>query len=572
MRIGGINLSSIHTKIFLVIFAVTYVVLFLFKAQHQFGDSLSYAYDIKSGADLYNPHHVLFSPIVYVFSLLLRALQITSDAIVAAQLHNIFWASLGTGFIYLISERLFKTRLTAVLAALFFIPMNMYWIFSTQVEVYIPAISSLILIFYLLFYAKKNELGRRRLILIGFILVLSMGYHQTALLLLVPLIGLFYYRNKERGLLKAIPIILVMAVFGLALYVFAASRSVHSTNSNDIINYFFAYAVAEHPNWGTFDHYGYQGLLKLVHSQLFGIVNISSDTGILIAELFGYLILLLIGWNLTALFRKANFKDERLFCLLWLAAYYVFLLWWTPGYTLLSLTLFPLVILFFIALADVQHYMDGKNLMPVTRYVSGIILSGLIIALATNNYASFQYYKKDKGPAYAEAEWINTNVGNDCLPVVTYGSLLALNYYFDIEEVVFLEDIMNEKYFGRSFNKNLPKLDVDCFIVPVWQVNPWKNYEGMTGIKNPEKWKDYFDFIFDCQVDEQTGIVNSKTFDLIPSGGEYQYALFRIYTERGSYNSYEELFVSLDRSILEAGIENEDVYKWWGDEYLQIFQ
>ncbi|MFQ5719858.1 MAG: hypothetical protein ACE5IK_09955, partial [Acidobacteriota bacterium] len=68
-------------------------VLVGFRALSQTGDSLAYAGAIRSGARLWHPHHLLFSPIVRVLYLALRSIGLGVDAIVAAQIHNAVWAA-----------------------------------------------------------------------------------------------------------------------------------------------------------------------------------------------------------------------------------------------------------------------------------------------------------------------------------------------------------------------------------------------------------------------------------------------------------------------------------------------
>lgn len=75
--------------------ALTFLLLLIFRTQMQTEDSLEYALHVRSGERLFHPHHLLFSPLVRLIYLGLSTLYPTMDAILAAQVHNAFWAVVG---------------------------------------------------------------------------------------------------------------------------------------------------------------------------------------------------------------------------------------------------------------------------------------------------------------------------------------------------------------------------------------------------------------------------------------------------------------------------------------------
>ncbi len=82
------------------------MVLLLFRSEAQTGDSLEYARSIRSGADLFHPHHLLFNPVIRAVWTGMKVFRPGADPIEAAQAHNIFWALVTLAAVFGIVRRM----------------------------------------------------------------------------------------------------------------------------------------------------------------------------------------------------------------------------------------------------------------------------------------------------------------------------------------------------------------------------------------------------------------------------------------------------------------------------------
>ncbi|NMD10819.1 MAG: hypothetical protein GYA74_06560, partial [Acidobacteria bacterium] len=120
-----------------IVFAAA--VLIVFPAATQTGDSLEYARAVRSGTNLFHPHHLLFNAVVRGFWLGLRSVFPSIDPIAAGQVHNILWALAALAAFFTIVRRLTGSTGAAAVFSLALFSALGFWQYATFVEIYIPS-------------------------------------------------------------------------------------------------------------------------------------------------------------------------------------------------------------------------------------------------------------------------------------------------------------------------------------------------------------------------------------------------------------------------------------------------
>jgi hypothetical protein len=105
---------------------LVFLILLTTRAAEQTRDSLVYAYSAKTGSELFHPHHLLYTPVIRLFSLGLKAVCAACDEVIAAQLHNILWSTAGVlAFFWLVRHLLGTTA--GLLAGCLLLFMRGFW-------------------------------------------------------------------------------------------------------------------------------------------------------------------------------------------------------------------------------------------------------------------------------------------------------------------------------------------------------------------------------------------------------------------------------------------------------------
>ena len=134
----------------MILLILSAALLFSTRARQQTADSLDYALSARTGLGMYHPHHLLFIPIVRLFLTGWSTLGASRDPILAGQIHNVLWAMVTTGCLFVVARRLLVSAPGGFLAALFLLVTRGFWLYSTQLEVYVPATGCLALMTVLL--------------------------------------------------------------------------------------------------------------------------------------------------------------------------------------------------------------------------------------------------------------------------------------------------------------------------------------------------------------------------------------------------------------------------------------
>ena len=414
------NISQIYSRkstqfiIVILISTVTFLLLFTLKTASQTPDSLGYAYKAKTGVKMFHPHHLLYVPITHAIFLGLTNFCKGGDAVLAGQIHNIIWAIITILSTYFIVRHLLSSDLWGLIASVILLITQGFWIYSTQFEVYIPALGALSILSATLIVRADSKLSFRSVILISLLLTMSIFYHQTNVLFCIPLT---YYlmatqgrrRYKVTGMVFLITGLIVSWVY---IFVFLQRKSPHTFNG--FLRYCLTYTFAPDPDWGTWHNISLSGIANLTRSQLWNLIALPSHSSNVPLYVFGLILGGLFIWNIIQICRHKSYLKIRSFLLIWILIYFSFFLWWLPiEREFFIITLLPIILLTFITINDVliklSHLYIFKSIFLVTLVIS-------VLATAKPNFTrSFLPNHRYKCQAVTRALRINEIAPRECI-------------------------------------------------------------------------------------------------------------------------------------------------------------
>lgn len=291
-----------------------------------------YAYSARKGdMRMFHSHHLLFTPIIRLFSLAISSVCKSCDTIFAGQIHNILWAIVTVLSLYFILRHLLDSSFYGVLAALSLLVSQGFWMYATQVEVYIPATGCLALVVAIMVTRQRANFTTLEVIGMSFLVALSIFYHQTNVLFCVPL-GYFLLKTQGReGCKVFIKILFLAGITVLSGYVIVFLSNSKEKTLDAFIWFCLSYARLPNPDWGTFKHFSLRGVSDLFENQLLNIVNLPGRSTNTVILIFALIIVFLVGWNIGRIFKETKHKEIRSFLLIWIAIHFLFFLWWLPS-------------------------------------------------------------------------------------------------------------------------------------------------------------------------------------------------------------------------------------------------
>jgi len=348
---------------------VVFAGLFLFlRAANQTPDGLSYAVAVRSGLDMFHPHHILYVPVARLIHLATRV-----DPITATLWQNLFWTVVLALAAWRLASLVFEGRTARVLGVCALLATRGVMIYSVRVETYLPALACLTLATAL---AAEHRI---RAWLLAPVLALAVLYHQTNVLFVIPLLVLMVSGRPKGirdtgGLGKIAATTLVAAIMVLIVYL-AGFRFEGSPGG--FWAFTLSYARAPIEAWGNFDYYSSHGISLLSLSQLRMILPIRDSAALPGSVAMFAALAVLVGWHIDRIRRKDRFVRLRLFGLVFLAVYLLFFLWWMPSDTDFFLaTLLPLWLLGLIMVADLPHAVRS---LPLAGAVVLVLAAGNIV-------------------------------------------------------------------------------------------------------------------------------------------------------------------------------------------------
>jgi hypothetical protein len=488
------------------------------------------------------------------------SLGVPPDPVVAGQLHNVFWAVVAVLSMFLLAEHLLSSTVGGLFAALFLLLARGFWLYSTQVEAYVPATGSLALLTWLLL---RRGRGRSPMtpaigVAVSALMTLCILYHQSSVFICVPLaywlVGERNGRDGRRLWVLGFSGVLVLFVYLLAFFHADAEGSIPqlSTTGSDspfarFVHFCLAYAFLPNPGWGTARNFSVLGVGRLIHSQIRDVVTFPWSLHLLVIPGFAMALAGLVVWDAVHSWRRTELAAERRFLLIWLLTFYAFFLWWFPGEKeFFIVTLFPLILLAALAVKDLVAYADagGRRGAAALWTVGG---SALLLLGLVNGSETILPYHRDRGPAYAAAAALAARLPSGCLVVGDISVLQNLRYYYGWERV--METAMPLFYFYRGLA--LPdryRLDAEeCIAADLSQVRPDYSLGGMDGYRDRGGWSKFAAWLLGVSPDFSAEITSCRRFEGLGDidGSPY----LRLTSSRESIQGIETVFARLDREI-----------------------
>lgn len=412
----------------------TLAVLLSMPSFQQTGDSVAYAISVKTGEQLFHPHHLLFSPIVRVFYLVLGSVT-SATAVAAAQVHNAIWAALGVAGMYRIGQKLSGSLSVGIGAAGLLLAAQGYLRYASQVEVYVPATACLVLLVAAL-VERWPELpdpgwdwG------ISMLLAMSVLYHQTNVLFCIPLAVFFLWGGQPASIVRFMRTIGLAGGVVLAIYVVVYLAGDDPVSISGFADFCLRYAATERP-WGNWSNYSAAGATSLFGAQLWDWILISSLEWTGLVAAFAAVLSVAGLWNGIRAVRLGPEGRMRALAIAWLITYYAFFLWWQPGQPeFYVVTLVPLVVLLTTTLTDLPAF--GKH--AAVRSLAGLVLATVSIGVLLPYHVRGAMLPAHRTPSrfYHLAAGYAAIAPEGCLLLANRPLRVHMEYYFGVDRLKF---------------------------------------------------------------------------------------------------------------------------------------
>ena len=479
----------------------TPALLALTRSVQQTGDGLLYAYAVKTGENLFHPHHLAYAPVVRSVWLAFGSWGPGWDPLAAAQLHGIAWATVAVVSFYLAARRVLDWTAAAMAGALALLSAQGFWMLSTHSIPYVPAVGCLAAALYLLVRRSPEPPDGRALLGVSLLWGVSILYHQANVLFAVPL--LVYLRSVGvvplgRALAKAyLP---AGALVGSA-YV-AAVMAGPRPGLGELVRFPFDYALFPNPSWGTFRHIGPSGLVSWLTNQAWSLVAIPRSFASAIAAVVTLIVFGVLIWTVRQVRVRADHRPLRILLLTWVGVYLAFFLWWLPEHKpLFVLTVLPIVFLglmTFVDLAKSTDYFGIGRARSAAVAVAAVALVGVfhlvVVILPLHSTPR---------PSYSEARALSERVDPACYVMASYEVAQTLRYHFDRPRSTHARFPLLCIYQDQPLPDELDIRDGECVVMAAAYLRPDRKLYGFDGYGAPDRFRGFIGWLLDVRDNER---------------------------------------------------------------------
>lgn len=505
--------TSCQNRLLTGLAPITALFLFATRSQEQRPDALGHLIAIREGQNLFHPHHLLYNPIIRAAHRAVQVFWPDADLLVIAQLHNIFWAVLLLVAVFLIFHS-FLSNALALSWTGFVLFSAGFWVCSTQVESYIPALSLLYIIAAILFLRPDWVRTRTGTATIVILFALSALYHQAFSIFFVPLAYALIVRagRAYSGL------IFVAGLVALLAYLFAyLAIARQDAGIAGFLTFIFKYATIPSPDWGTFANISANGLIQLINSQILAIVQIGHLPWplrkIAIAAVAALLVFLIL-YHARQILRQAPLHTLRGFLLIHLCTFLCFFWWWAPREReFLIAPAISIALLLALFLRDVSP----RQVCATCACAAGLLAMMLGIA----NYRwEVHTLSASRGAAYEEATLIASQIPPQTAILADYAVAQNLAYYHH-HRALPVNLILLYFYNGQALPENLDISKCDHIAVEVQALSSGHRVGSFSGETRPEAQQAFIAWLFGVQSGNEG--LRMRAFDRIslPNGAAY---------------------------------------------------
>jgi len=537
----------------LVLAVLASAVLVSTRSMQQTGDALLYATSIKTGEELFHPHHLAYAPVVRAIFLALRPVAGTGwDAIAAAQLHGIAWATVAVVFAFRTARRITGWTSLAVAGALGLLFTQGFWMVSTHANSYVPALGCLSCALYFLVRSRPAPPSRGDLAAFSVVSGMVILYHQVNVLLVLPLLlflGMASEGPRRRTFAPALLPAMGMVAGAYAAVALAAAGS----RAADLVRFPLDYALHPNPDWGTVRHLSPSGLGELISGQAWAALALHRTFGGLVVTVVTVLVVAVVVWH----FRQARLgaRDVPLRVLLasWVGAYLGFYLWWLPSHKpLYVLTSLPIVLLVVMAFDDQavasRHFGIGRAASAAIPAVAVALMA------AFNLVAVILPLHSSNRPAYDEARSLDEQVDPGCYVLTSYEVAQSLRYYFDRPRSAHARFPLLCILQGVPIPREFDIRDGECVVIEAAYLRPDGDLYGFDAYSHPARFERFLDWLLGITPGESTHRAIGS-IDVLGGKG-----YITLGTRRESHEAWDSLLGELDRA---APWHDRALEEWW---------
>lgn len=466
----------------------------------------------------YPPHLMQKMNIFVVMNFINLAVE--CDAQCSAISHSAAWGVLAVISVFILAATLARSTVCGLVTALFFAICHGFWVYSTQGEVYVPAIGAMVTAMMLLFTNKGPTLETWRIVLICILWPLGVMYHLVNVLFFIPLMIYFIGFQGIRGMYQWAVVSFTSGAITLACFIIAFFWSEDGPYNLEAFKVWL-FEIANRPltNWGTTENwFDFDRILVSIWSQISTFTLLPQSLTLDMPTPLNQLPLAVIGsltigaillWTAIQIFRGGEFRTVRLFFLADFSANFLLYTWWDPGVLKFRMpSMIGLIFLGMLSIVDLRERLNrAGNLM-----VSGVVAATIAVMFTFNITAPLEL-RRSYGPYYAEAEVMHRLAPASCTIYGLGTHLNPLQYYFERGDQLFMP--IAEREWALAFTGELEtdrQFDNDetCAFVPLGFMTEMRFEDRVTGYLPDAKWTDYLGYFFDVQPAADG---NGVTFD-----------------------------------------------------------
>lgn len=522
------ELSIRERRILLFLCITSALVLFVLRADELSGMSTGFASHVVFNEWYFFAHHLLYQPIVRVFAVALAPLG--CDVTCAGQIHSILWAVATVGATYLITLRLGRSIGCAIGAAVFLFVSHGFWVFSTQLEPYLPLVGIDAIIAAFLICRPRRPLTLMDLAIVSGLFSFSLFYHQANLFFLIPIAAYLLIVEGKGGIGSIVKITGASGTVTLLVNVWIF-RSIHPGETfGDFyrwLTYYGTISTDTHGSWRDLFDLNMGRVRGAIRSTSAAIVtgetkDIVRSLGFVVAPILATV----AGWNVFVTSRQWPESYGRLILLLWLFTFGFFFYWWMP-YTLKFFMMLAVPVAILGALSVRDMLAAGRIPELTKQAIAGlaVIVVAVIAVLNFNN--SIWPMATSRTPFYALGAKLSDATPDECSIYTERKFQGLLGYYFHRDSRPF--NLMFLKYnystvrpeVSQAIRVSLDMEQESCAVLPLFWVS--QEYYGtrkhtirlVDGAEGAElehpPWSKYIHWMLDVQPNTSGGI----TYDAI---------------------------------------------------------
>jgi hypothetical protein len=448
----------------------------------------------------------------------------TVDVMTVAQIHNIFWAIAAILAIFLVVRHIMKSVFWGAVAAVLLLLTKGFWAYSTQVQVYVPAMGCLAILTALLILHDKFVRTIPGMLIVSLVFALSIFYHQSSLFYAIPM-GFLLMNDENRRDRKTLPIILSLSgCIVLLAYVLAFLSIAGAKTLSGFVHFCLSYVFYPNPDWATLKNVSFKGVGHVVLSQAKDFIFFTR------------------AWYIPAAVGLAV-------CLsalgLWILPVFIFLLWYAPGaFELMIVTTLPIQLLVFVALNDVWPALKSS----ARRVLAGAGILFILVLGWVNFRQAILPAQGSRGPDYDEAKLLNMGAPQDAIILSSWYVQQNLRYYFEREKALEADIALFCFYRSMPLPENY-SVDRRKFVV----ISPAFLYPEaeisrvvlLNGYQNPSKWLRFLAWLFQFEYDADQRLVSCRSFEVMNLGLGY----LSLSPVRRNVDGLGDLLAELDTQI-----------------------